>query len=99
MTDRIRTLTVTLDSDMRDDDVEVVANAIRMIKRVDTVELGPVVDHSQLVASSDFKNETGQILNDVVFAACRMGMGSEPENDFMSKVKTASAELRRKRGY
>ena len=37
MTDRIKGFTVVLDRDMRDDDVEAVADAIRMIKRVATV--------------------------------------------------------------
>jgi hypothetical protein len=40
MTDRIRTLRVILDRDMRDDDVEVVTGAIRMIRCVAAVENG-----------------------------------------------------------
>jgi hypothetical protein len=38
MTDRIKGFTVALDRDYRDDDVEVIANAIRMIKGVVAVE-------------------------------------------------------------
>ncbi len=34
MTDRIKTLTVVLDKEYRDDDCESIANAIRMIKGV-----------------------------------------------------------------
>ena len=43
MTDRIRTLTVILDRDMRDDDVEVVKQAVQMVKRVASVQNGEVV--------------------------------------------------------
>ena len=42
MTDRIRTLTVLLEHDMRDDDVQVVVDAIRMIRYVAKVEHGRV---------------------------------------------------------
>ena len=52
MTDRIRTLVVVLDRDMRDDDVEHVVSAIRMMRRVSSVETGPVVDISQHEARS-----------------------------------------------
>jgi hypothetical protein len=37
MTDRIRHVTVTLDRDYRDDDVEVILSAIKMIKGVSSV--------------------------------------------------------------
>ena len=52
MTDRVRTLTVLLDRDMRTDDVEMVVNAIKMIRRVADVETGPVVDSEQHFARS-----------------------------------------------
>lgn len=39
MTDRIKGLTVTLDRDYRDDDVEAIVDAIKMIKGVIDVEL------------------------------------------------------------
>ena len=38
MTDRIKGFTVTLDRDFRDDDVEVILNAIKMIRGVANVE-------------------------------------------------------------
>jgi len=47
MTDRVNGFTVHLDRDIREDDVEVIANAIRMIKgvvRVDNKVVGPM-DH------------------------------------------------------
>lgn len=39
MTDRIHALTITLDQDYRDDDVEAIVNAIRMVKGVAHVAL------------------------------------------------------------
>lgn len=40
MTDRVRTLTVLLDEEMRTDDIERVVSAIQMVKRVSAVKLG-----------------------------------------------------------
>jgi hypothetical protein len=42
MTDRVRTLTVILDQDMRTDDVKTVVKALKMIRYVDDVELGSI---------------------------------------------------------
>lgn len=44
MTDRIRTVTVMLDDDYRGDDAEVIIQAIRMIKGVEVVTPGKVVN-------------------------------------------------------
>lgn len=44
MTDRIATLTVVLDREYRDDDVQHIVDAIQMTKGVLKVELGEVVD-------------------------------------------------------
>ena len=44
MTDRVRSIVVTLDRDMRVDDVESVVNAIRLMRYVSHVKTGPVVD-------------------------------------------------------
>jgi hypothetical protein len=42
MTDRIKGFTVTLDRDIRDDDFEAIANAVRMIKGV--IDVHPSID-------------------------------------------------------
>lgn len=47
MTDRVRSLTVILDRDMRDDDVQDLILSIRMLKFVDRVE-PRVVDGDEL---------------------------------------------------
>jgi hypothetical protein len=44
MTDRVNTLTVILDREMRGDDVEAVKKALRMVRFVAKVENGPVND-------------------------------------------------------
>ena len=44
MTDRINAFVVILDRDIRDDDVEAITNALRMVKHVASVE--PVVARS-----------------------------------------------------
>ena len=45
MTNRVESLTVVLDKDYRDDDVQEIAQAILMIKGVVKVHLGEPVDH------------------------------------------------------
>lgn len=49
MTDRVRTLTVILDKDYRDDDVESIVHAISSIRGVDRVETR-VVQHEDHIA-------------------------------------------------
>ena len=49
MTDRINALTVVLDRDYRDDDVECIVNAIKMVKGVQSVTMN-VSDYTDLVA-------------------------------------------------
>lgn len=44
MTDRVRSLTVILDREMRDDDAEDIAKLLRSVRHVQDVKLGPVVD-------------------------------------------------------
>ena len=51
MTDRHRSVTVLLDSDMRSDDLESVLSAIRRIRGVESVEPGPVVDIMMYLAT------------------------------------------------
>ncbi len=58
MSDRIKGLTVTLRSDMRDDDAEQVINAIRMIKGVISVD-SHVADPAHYFAMRQFGREVG----------------------------------------
>jgi len=90
---------VILDEEMRDDDIEVVVNAIRMIKRVDVVHTGEIQDLGAYQASSDFAQETGRLLTDVVRATCGIRYGNEHDVEFLDTIKAASEKLRRKRGY
>lgn len=48
MTDRIRSVTVILDKDYRDDDVESILSAIRMVKGVDHVETSVVTSNDHI---------------------------------------------------
>jgi hypothetical protein len=50
MTDRIATLTVVLDREYREDDVQLIVDAIQMTKGVFKVELGPVADMNHYMA-------------------------------------------------
>lgn len=55
MTDRYNSLTVVLEHDIREDDAELLINAIRMIKGVKAVS-GNVVDHDSYVVETRIKD-------------------------------------------
>jgi len=59
MTDRIRHLTVVLDQDYRDDDVQRIVDAIRMTRGVESVGLN-VADADAYVARETAKSEMRQ---------------------------------------
>ena len=56
MTDRIHALTVVLDQDYRDDDVQAIINAIEMIKGVIKVD-STVTTHNDFLARTKIKYE------------------------------------------
>ncbi len=56
MTDRINALIVVLDHDYRDDDVQVIVQAIRMIRGVSNVQAN-VADFDDLIAQDRAKSE------------------------------------------
>ena len=90
MTDRVRTLTVVLDRDYRTDDIEVVAQGIRMIKGVAAVENGDVVDHAAHIARNDFRQTIGRAISE-------LAAGSDTE--FHNAVRAAYEQLKVRRGF
>lgn len=50
MTDRVRSITVILDRDTRDDDAQVLVDAISLMRGVSLVKLGKVVGFDDLMA-------------------------------------------------
>lgn len=70
MTDRVSTLTVVLERDMRDDDVQIVAEAIKMIRFVASVESN-VVDVAEYTARQRVRFEIERKLVKTVVAICR----------------------------
>lgn len=65
MTDRVRSLTVILDHEMRDDDAEEVAKAIYGFRHVQEVKLGPVVDVNTYGAVFRVKRELWAKIQDI----------------------------------
>lgn len=61
MTDRIRTLTVVLDKDYRDDDVQAITDAIEMVKGVIKVDTH-VLNIHDYTARTTARNEIAQKL-------------------------------------
>ena len=69
MTDRIRVLTVVLDRDYRDDDVQEIVNAIKMTKGVADVTT-TVVEGMDYVNRSIFADENQRLLWRAIGAVC-----------------------------
>lgn len=61
MTDRVNALIVVLEKDMRDDDVEVISNAIRMLRGVLRVD-NNISDASDYVAQARVANKVRESL-------------------------------------
>lgn len=66
MTERIRTIHVTLDKDYRVDDGEDILNAIRMTKGVHHAEYGDVVDHERHSARNEGRQELEDQIREVI---------------------------------
>lgn len=66
MTDRIHALTVILEDDVREDDVEAIVQAIRMIRRVLDVKTH-VADHRLHAAETRVRQQLGDELMKVVY--------------------------------
>lgn len=66
MTDRVRSLTVVLDRDTRTDDVQIVVNAISMIKGVHLVTLGVPVKYDDFMARAAVAAEMRGSLIDTI---------------------------------
>lgn len=67
MSDRIRTLTVVLDADVRDDDCEPIINAIAMIKRVRSVtpHVSDIVLHTAIrTARLELQDKLWKVINE-----------------------------------
>lgn len=65
MTDRYNSLTVALNRDIRDDDADVIINAIRMIKGVVDVT-GNVVDHDSYTAEIRTREKVVSQLQEII---------------------------------
>ncbi|WP_420106868.1 hypothetical protein [Herbaspirillum huttiense] len=66
MTDRIHSFTVVLDENMREEDAEAIANAIRLMRGILSVESN-VSDPGQFVAEARVRRELGDKLWEVLF--------------------------------
>jgi hypothetical protein len=65
MTDRIHSLTVTLERDFRTDDIEMLSNAIRMLKGVIAVT-EHVADATSYMAEARARRELTQKIMDII---------------------------------
>ena len=69
MTDRVRALTVVLDDDYREDDAEVIVQAVRMIKGVGTVGTN-VVNVQDYMNRASVRQEIACKLHQAVAEIC-----------------------------
>lgn len=72
MTDRVKGLVVVLEQDFRDDDVQRIVHAIRMIKGVALVELVKT-NHDDYINREMIRLEIGEKILDVVFPNRKKG--------------------------
>ena len=86
MTDRIHALTVVLERDTRDDDVEALVNAIRQMRNVADVSLH-VTDLSDHSARAQVKVEVGQALSQCIHMLC-YGDGSKKLIGFLKTCES-----------
>lgn len=66
MTDRINSLTVVLEKDIRDDDIKPLINALKMMRGVIAVECN-VSDYVVYMAEERAKHNLGQELLNIVY--------------------------------
>lgn len=66
MTDTVRTLLVHLDRDVRTDDVRALVDAVRQLRGVAQVDVGPVNTSSDYIQRETVRRELFQRLLDVV---------------------------------
>lgn len=66
MTDRICAFTVVIENDIREDDAEVLASAIKMLKGVVEVSMN-VTDVNQYIAESRVRADMGRKVLDVIY--------------------------------
>lgn len=57
MTDRVRMMTVVLEDDMRDDDADMIADAIRQLRGVSAVQLGEPITCADTIARNIAKRQ------------------------------------------
>jgi len=74
MTDRIRHLTVTLDEDMRDDDITLIVSAIEHVRGVANV-LPNIVTCQDHLARQAVRAEVQERLHDAIESAFRKSRG------------------------
>lgn len=66
MTTRVSTILVVLDQPTREDDAEPLVNAIRMIRGVARVEVGPVDNVAESAAKARVQNDMRARLRDLL---------------------------------
>ncbi|TWU51485.1 hypothetical protein Poly59_30770 [Rubripirellula reticaptiva] len=92
MTDRVRTLTVILDDDYRNEDesVGVIMQAIRMVKGVSDVEAGDVVQFEDHAARNDYRRRVGLAIS---------ALALNPDKEYLLEVQASYEKMKSRRGY
>jgi hypothetical protein len=95
MSDRTRTLTVTLRRKLEPESA--VVDAIRMLREVEKVTPGDA-DHRQEAASVDFSRRVGELVVDIIHAAS-YGLPDDAASEFLATCRAAREVWRQKRGW
>lgn len=92
MTDRVQSIHVTLDKERRTDDVEVIVNAIRMIKGVASVELGEPINLEDHLARTNVFHEFSMVVMRLLHEA-------RDNSDAYKQIEATLTAAAKKRGY
>ena len=92
-----RSLTVILDHDVDEDALSQISAAIKMIKTVQSVEAGKIVDLDSIRAAEEFKREFYGVLTTILYASSPIA--GETAKEFIRTVRSAYETYKHKRTY
>lgn len=92
MSDRVQTLTVTLDKEYRTDDIQPILDAIRCMKTVKSVKHGKILDPDNYVARQT-------VLSDFIRDLYSLLSFKNLDDGSWGEIEEALQRARKKRGY
>ena len=99
MSDRYQKLTVVLDRERLEEDLEHIVKAIRMVKGVESVALGEPMHSADYMARETVLRDFAFQLIDIVRISGASSFRSDDEKAAWRDIETTLAGLKKRRGY